>query len=182
MLHSLQVLLAPAVAERATLVVNHVLNGEPVATVRLRAHAGRRVRVLLDAWPSLLPPPPVLAWQITPAGLLEWSGADAVGAPAPELLLRVDAANPALLLARGLVGEAPSVQIDGDAQLAADVSWTMQNVRWDAEADLERVFGPVVARQLHQVGSAVAAGLRKALQLAAAGAAGIGERLRPRTP
>ena len=70
----------------------------------------------------------------------------------PTWRCSVDAANPALLLARMLGGEPPPVQIDGDAQLAGDVNWLLQNLRWDVAADLERLFGPVVAQQLHQVG------------------------------
>ena len=39
MLHSLNALLAPALAERLTLLLNHVLSSEAVATERLRVHA-----------------------------------------------------------------------------------------------------------------------------------------------
>ncbi len=176
MLHSLQALLAPAIAERLTLVINHVLGGESAATARLRPHAGRSLVLTLTGWPSLLPAPPPLAWLITPAGLLEWCGSE--GAATQDLAVQIDASNPALLLARMLAGETPAVQIDGDAQLAADVNWLLQNLRWDVAADLERLFGPVVAQQLHRIGSAVAGGLRTALK----GAATLGERLRPRGP
>ncbi len=178
MLHSLQALIAPAVAERLTLVINHVLAGETVATDRLRPHAGRTMAMTLAGWPSLLPAPPRLAWRITPAGLLEWCGADAEADAVRDLAVRIDASNPAALLARTLVGETPAVQIDGDAQMAGDVNWLLQNLRWDVAADLERLFGPVVAQQLHRIGSAVAGGLRAALK----GAAALGERLRPRGP
>ena len=176
MLHSLQALLAPALAERLTLVINHVLSGEPAATERLRPHAGRSVSLTLEQWPSLLPAPPALAWRVTPAGLLEWCGAD--GVAAPDLSLRVDASNPALTVARALGGVQPSVQIDGDAQLAGDVNWLLQNLRWDVAADLERLFGPVVAQQLHRLGSALAGGVRAAIKAAA----DLAERLRPRRP
>jgi ubiquinone biosynthesis accessory factor UbiJ len=43
-------------------------------------------------------------------------------------------------------------------------------------ADLERLFGPVVAQQLGTLGRALAGGLRTAVQ----GASALGERLRPR--
>ena len=154
-------MLAPAVLERMTLVLNHVLGSETVATDRLRPHAGRTLALQLTGWPSLLPRPPALAWRVTPAGLLEWCGS-AQGAPS-DLSVNLDAANPALLLARMVGGEAPAVQIDGDAQLAGDVSWLITNLRWDVAADLERLFGPVVAQQLHRLGSALAGALRGAL-------------------
>lgn len=181
MLHTLSNLLAPAVAERLTLVFNHVLGSESVAMERLRPHAGRRLELQLAGWPSLLPAPPPLGWRITPAGLLEWSPPDAPGqdpAALPELSLVLEASNPALLMGRLLAGEPPPVQIDGDAQLAGDVNWLVQNLRWDVVADLERLFGPVVAQQLGNLGRALGGGLRAAVQ----GAAALGERLRPRPP
>lgn len=176
MLHSLQTLLAPALAERLTLVINHVLSGEAVATERLRPHAGRTMSLALNDWPRLLPSPPALAWRVTPAGLLEWCGLE--GAPEPDLAVQLDAGNPALVMARALGGTPPPVQIDGDAQLAGDVNWLLLNLRWDVEADLERLFGPVVAHQLYKLGSAVAAALRMALKTAAQ----LGERLRSHAP
>lgn len=176
MLHSLQGLLAPALAERLTLVINHVIGSETAATERLRPHAGRTLALALNGWPRLLPAPPALAWRVTPAGLLEWCGLQ--GVAVPDLAVQVDAGNPALLVAHALAGTPPQVQIDGDAQLAGDVNWLLLNLRWDVAADLERLFGPVVAQQVHKLGSAVAAALRLALKAAAE----LGERLRPRGP
>ena len=170
MLHALNDLFAPAVMGRTTLVVNHVLASEPVATERLRAHAGRRIESQPQASPALLPPLPRLAFRVTPAGLLEWD-ADGLGEPA-DLAVRFDASNPALLAARALSGETPSVDIDGDAQLAADVNWLLQNLRWDIEADLERVLGPAVAHQLFRLGG----GLARAVRAAAQAAAGLAAR------
>ena len=91
--------------------------------------------------------------------------------------VQIDASNPALLAARALAGEPAAVQIEGDAQLASDVNWLIQNLRWDMAADLERFFGPLVAQQLAQLGRSAASGLRAAL----AGAARLAERLRPRS-
>jgi ubiquinone biosynthesis protein UbiJ len=162
MLDTLSNLLAPPVLERLTLVLNHVLRSEPVALARLAPHAGRELAMEFTGWPPLLPPPPALRWRVTPAGMLEWGGLGA-GAAAPELRITVDARNPAALLARALTGERPSVQVDGDAAFAADIGWLLQNLRWDVAGDLERFFGPVVAQQLHQVGRALARGLRAAI-------------------
>lgn len=166
MFHTLQALLAPAVLERLTLVMNHVLGSEAVATDRLRPHAGRTLDLRLTGWPALLPPPPPLAWRVTPAGLLEWCGAE--GTDAADLRVSVAAANPALLFSRMLAGEPPAVQVEGDAQLAADVNWLIKNLRWDIIADLDRLFGPLIAQQLQRLGSALARALRSALQGAGA--------------
>ena len=161
MFNTLAGLLTPALVERLTLLVNHVLSAEPVATEKLRPHAARVIELRVTAWPSLLPTPPALAWRITPAGLLEACGTDT--APVPDLTVLLDAANPAALLARLAAGETPPVQVQGDAALAGDINWLTQNLRWDVAADLERVFGPTVAQPLHQAGKALAKGLRAAV-------------------
>ncbi|GMV47602.1 MAG: hypothetical protein AMXMBFR66_30000 [Pseudomonadota bacterium] len=175
MLHSLTAMLAPPVLERLTLVLNHVLGSEAVATERLQPHAGRTLVLRLDGWPALLPPVPPLAWCVTPAGLLEWSGLAPDDSAA--LQVHVDASNPALLFARVLLGERPEVRIEGDAVLAADIGWLLANLRWDVAADLERLFGRAVAQQLHQAGRALAGALRSAL--AAVGP--LAERYGPRS-
>lgn len=160
MVHALHQLVAPAVMERLTLAVNHVLGGETVAVERLKAHAGRRVRVHLEHWPGLLPALPPLAYAVTPAGLLEWGGLDApIDA---DLHVRVDASNPARLFARALAGETPALQIDGDAALATDIHWLVDNLRWDIAADLEPLIGPAAAHEVVRLGSALARGLRTA--------------------
>lgn len=162
MLHTLPQMLAPAVMERVTLLLNQVLGAEPVACERLRPHAGKTLRIDAPGWPALLPPPPPLAWRITPAGLLEWCGPDT--GVLPELRLEVSAAQPAQLLARLAAGQRPEVSISGDAQLAGDVDWLLQNLRWDAAGDLERVFPAPVAQALHAAGQALARGLAAAVQ------------------
>lgn len=164
MIDKLNALLAPALMERLTLVVNHVLSGEPAAVARLMPHQGRLLRLVLQNWPRLLPAPPALAFRITPAGLVEWA-ADDSGA---DLLVRVDAGNPAALGLRLLAGEPPAFEIEGDAQLATDVDWLLKNLRWDVAADLERLFGPAAAHELHRLGSWFAKGLRAAIERATA--------------
>ncbi len=174
MLHTLQTMLAPAVVERLTLLVNHVIGSEAVATERLRGQAGKRIELQLTAWPALLPKPPALAWRITPAGLLEWCGVDPE--PGADLLVRLDAGNPAALAARLLAGQTPPLQVEGDAQLAGNINWLAENLRWDITADLERFFGPVVAQQMQVFGSALSKALGKAYQTAS----GLSERWRQR--
>ena len=158
MFHSLTATLNHAVMERATLWLNHVLGGEPVATQRLRPHAGRSIRVRFEGWPALLPPLPPAAFRITPAGLLEWCAEEPIDA---ELSVGVDASNPALALAQALTGERPRVEVSGDAAFAADLSWLVDNLRWDYEDDLARVVGPAPARELARLASGMAAGLRE---------------------
>lgn len=158
-LQNLQALAAPAVMERLTLLANHLLASEAAAMERLKPHAGRSLAVVWRNLPSLLPPPPPMAWVVTPAGLLEWRGGDA---PA-ELTLGIDGGQPLHLLAQALGAMPPQAEIAGDAAFAADVGWLMQNLRWDAAADLERLFPGAVAQGLTQAGGALIALLRAGL-------------------
>ncbi len=145
--------------------MNHLLAAEPAAMQRLLPHSGKTLRVELTNWPSLLPLPPVVVFCVTPAGLLEQgSDADADGAGEAHLQLRIAAPNPALLMLRLAAGERPAVEVQGDAQFAADVNWLAENLRWDLEGDLARVIGPLPARQVAALGSALAAGLRRWVQ------------------
>ena len=162
MLHSLQALASTAVIERAILLANHLIASEPVAAQRLREHAGRTVLLQLDGWPSLLPALPPLALRITAAGLLEWCGDDVP--EAPDLRVSVDASNPALVLVRTLAGDKPRIEVAGDAQLATDVNWLFDNLRWDFEDDLARLVGDAPARELSRFGRSVAGAMREAVR------------------
>lgn len=169
MLQNLHRMLAPPVMERLTLLLNHVLGSEEVGSARLLPHAGKTLQIEAAGWPALLPPLPLLAWQVTPAGLLEWcGGADAgvdAGPPlAPQLQLRVAADNPVLLAARMAAGEMPALEIAGDAAFAADANWLLQNLRWDLAADLERVLPLPLAAALTRAGAGFAGALAAAVQ------------------
>ncbi len=178
---ALSQLVLPAATARFVLLANHVLSAAPVAPERLKAHAGRVLRVEVEGWTIPLPPPPPLALRITPAGLFESldegaltgasTGAETSAAATPEadLRLRVDASEPFAAARRLVSGELPTVRIEGDVGLAADVNWVLANVRWDIAADLERVFGPAVADGLSRVGDTAGAALRAVAQ----GAAGV---------
>jgi ubiquinone biosynthesis protein UbiJ len=135
----------PAVRNRTVLFANHVLTGCPPAVERLRAHAGKTVRVDVGGWPGLIPVPPPLSLRITPAGLFEAVEPAEEAGLVPDLQVRLDAADPARTAASVFKGGLPPMSIDGDGALAADVSWIAQNVRWDPAADAERFFGPTVA-------------------------------------
>jgi len=48
------------------------------------------------------------------------------------------------------------VRIEGDVQLAAEINWMADHLRWDVEEDLARVIGDVPAHTLARVGRSVA--------------------------
>jgi ubiquinone biosynthesis protein UbiJ len=44
-------------------------------------------------------------------------------------------------------GDKPTMQVQGDVMLAADINWLVDHVRWDIEEDLSRVLGDAMAHQ-----------------------------------
>ena len=162
MFYALQTLAGTAVVERATLLINHVLASEAVATERLRGHAGRCIRLQFIGWPALLPALPSIVFRITPAGLLERYRDEPPGDAA--LQVEIDASNPALMALLALAGERAHIRVAGDAALASDVNWLFDNLRWDLVDDLEKLLGPLAAQQLGTLGGAIAAAVKRAAQ------------------
>ena len=145
-----------------------MLASEPVATERLCAHSGRSLQLQLDSWPALLPALPELLFRVTPAGLLEWCGGESCPDPdpAPDLRLRLDASNPALAMAQWAAGQRPRVDVQGDARFATDLSWLMDNLRWDVQDDLARLVGQAPAFEIARLAKLLAGGLGEALRAA----------------
>lgn len=139
------------VQQRLVLLLNHVLVQEPEAQSRLMRQKGRVVQV---RWGAM-----TLELLITPAGLTDRADPQAK----PDLLLSL-ADTPAWTLAHTLMqGERPPVQIEGDVQLAAEIAWLADNLRWDLEEDLSRVLGDVPAHALADAGRRLFAALRELL-------------------
>lgn len=140
--------LAEEAQHRLVLFLNHVLMQEPEAQTRLMRQKGRRVRL---QWRQFH-----LQLAATPAGLLE-------RAPdgEPDLRLTLTDSSPLALAQAMLSGEKPAVRIDGEVQLAAEVNWLVDHVRWDAEEDLARLIGDAPAHQLAQAARGAALALRQ---------------------
>ena len=107
----------------------------PVATERLRpARRAHAWRWRSTAGQSLLPPPPPLAWRVTPAGLLEWCGHRRPRTwPTSALCIwthrQPRAAGDAARCRRHAAGRCRS---KATRMFAGDVNWLVQNLRWDA--------------------------------------------------
>ena len=128
---------------KLVLLLNHVLMQEPQATDRVRRQQGKAVRLVWGQFELTL--------QATPAGLLERPPFPLPAGQVPtrvDLTVSVTQAALAALLGTVARGEKPAVTIDGDVQLAAEVAWLADNVRWDVEEDLSRVLGVAAAHTL----------------------------------
>jgi len=132
---------------RLVLLLNHVLQQEPEAQARLKRQTGRLVEAHWRHFSVRL--------VATPAGLLDLGPAT----QAPDLTLTLTENSPFSLAQAAVRGEKPPVRIAGDVQLAAEVQWLVDHVRWDIEEDLARVFGDAPAHAiggvLRRMGEAV---------------------------
>jgi ubiquinone biosynthesis protein UbiJ len=144
---------------RLVLFLNHVLASEPEATQRLARQKGQRI--VLD-WQNMQ-----LKLQPTPAGLLERGDFEAF-----DLRLSVTDSSPLDVLAALARGDKPRVRIEGDVQLAAEINWLIDNVRWDAEEDLARLVGDAPAHALAQWGRQALVALKGFVASKAPAAAG----------
>ena len=152
------------VQHRVVLLLNHVLMQEPEATTRLARQKGR---VVLLQWRSIHLP--LIA---TPAGLLDLATAN----DHPDLTLTITEESPFQLVQSALRGDKPNVRIAGDVQLAAEVNWLFDHVRWDIEEDLSRIVGDPVAHTMGQVARGVGQALRRFVAPRGAGAGGGADR------
>ena len=137
------------VHQRAVLFINHVLMQEPEAMERMRRQKGR---VALVQWRAYS-----MALLVTPAGLFNV----APEGVSPDLRLEVTELSPLALAQSALRGDKPAIRIEGDVQLAAEINWLVDHVRWDVEEDLARLMGDAPAHQVAQVARRAAQALRQ---------------------
>lgn len=145
----------PHPGERA---VNHVLRASPMALERLRPHAGRTV-----------------AFHVGPFGMaltVQTTGEVAAAAAAAprDLDVRI---SPFLLprLAAGEEAAFREIEMQGDAELAQEVSFLARNLSWDVEEDLSRVVGDIAAHRVVGAARGLARWSRDAALRMAQGAA-----------
>ena len=137
--------------QRLVLFLNHVLQQEPPAQDRLLRQKGRVVHVRWGVF--------AIDLIVTPAGLVDRAPAGAKH----DLLLSVATESPLAIMQSVMAGKPPPVKIEGDVQLAAEVGWLAENLRWDAEEDLSRVIGDVPAHALAEIGRRLLGGLKQFL-------------------
>ncbi len=132
------------VHRRIVLLLNHVLQQESQAMERLVRQKGR---VVLSQWRDFS-----FKVVVTPAGLLDVATPEAVA----DLTLTMTDDSPFAIAQAVMQGAKPAVRIEGDVQLAAEINWLADNVRWDVEEDLARIMGDAPAHMLMQSARTVA--------------------------
>jgi ubiquinone biosynthesis accessory factor UbiJ len=137
--------------QRLVLFLNHVLMQEKAAQDRLLRQKGRVVHVNIGLF--------AIDLVVTPAGLVD----RAVPGAKADLELSVPVDSPLTVLQSVMAGKAPPVKIEGDVQLAAEIGWLADNLRWDAEEDLSRLIGDAPAHAIAEAGRRLFAGLKQFL-------------------
>ncbi|MBO9679181.1 MAG: hypothetical protein J7556_13140 [Acidovorax sp.] len=137
------------VQQRLVLFLNHVLMQEREAMDRLVRQRGRVARVQWRIYS--------MALQVTPAGLFNLAPEGAE----PDLRLDVTETSPFALAQTALRGDKPAIRIEGDVQLAAEINWLVDHVRWEVEEDLARVVGDAPAHAIAQVARRAAQAVRQ---------------------
>lgn len=115
--------------------VNHVLKSAPLALERLRKHAGRTAAFHVG--------PVTLAFTVQTTGEV----ANAVSGAARDLEVRI---SPFLLprLAANEEAAFREIEMEGDMELAHEISFIARHLTWDVEEDLARVIGDIAAHRV----------------------------------
>jgi ubiquinone biosynthesis protein UbiJ len=137
--------------QRLVLFLNHVLMQEKQAQDRLLRQKGRVVHLQWGLFSIDL--------VVTPAGLVDRASPSAK----PDLSLAVATESPLVALQSVMAGKPPPVKIEGDVQLAAELGWLAENLRWDAEEDLSRLIGDAPAHTVADIGRKLFEGLKQFL-------------------
>ena len=119
----------------ATRALNHVLRSAPAALERLRVHAGRTVAFHVG--------PATLAFTVQTTGEVT----AALPGSARDLEVRI---SPFLLprLAAGEEAAFREIEMQGDMELAQEISFLFRHLTWDFEEDLAQVVGDIPAHRL----------------------------------
>lgn len=115
--------------------VNHLLTQEAWARADLQSHAGKVACLTTDLLAIQL--------QVAPDGLLQGS----TNNKSPDVTIRIKMADLPLIM------QAPErafayVKLEGDADFAHTISHLGQNLRWEAEHDLQQWFGDIAATRI----------------------------------
>ena len=116
--------------------INHLLAPASWARDRLAPHTGRRALLRVE--------PFELSFMVQPDGFL--AATDTVEAPDVTLSIPMSAIPD---FADGDSGKAMNaVRIEGNAEFADALGFVFRHLRWDAEEDLSRVTGDILAHRI----------------------------------
>ncbi|WP_402720051.1 SCP2 domain-containing protein [Janthinobacterium rivuli] len=119
--------------------INHLLAQEPWARQQLAVHAGKLACIDTGAV--------ALRLRVDSAGMLEAAPGPAPADMPANVTIRVKLSDVPLIL-QNRERAFSYVKIEGDAEFANAISQLSKGLRWEAEHDLEKVVGPMLATRL----------------------------------
>jgi ubiquinone biosynthesis protein UbiJ len=144
----------PMISSPFILFVNHLLAQEPWAVARLQKHAGKTACIDVELFQ--------LRVKIGADGLLQ--AAQKIEETSPDdVILRIKPAD-LPLIAQNRERAVSYVKIEGDADFANTLSQLSQDLRWEAEEDLSKLFGDVAAVRMVGTGSSIFENAKRAHQ------------------
>lgn len=129
----------------AAVLLNSLLDAEPWAKARLAPFAGETVQFSF-------PPVPALRLAIGEGGHVAPGGSE----PTLTLSLREGAFAAVIAPAPGEDRLLQAIDISGNARLASEILMLARHLRWDAEEDLSRLVGDVLAHRIAGATRAIA--------------------------
>jgi ubiquinone biosynthesis protein UbiJ len=119
--------------------INHLLAQEPWARQQLALHAGKLACIDTGAV--------ALRMRVDSTGMLEAAPRTGPADVPANVTIRVKLSDVPLIL-QNRERAFSYVKIEGDAEFANAISQLSKGLRWDAEHDLEKVVGPILATRL----------------------------------
>jgi ubiquinone biosynthesis protein UbiJ len=119
--------------------INHLLAQEPWARQQLAVHAGKLACIDTGAV--------ALRLRVDSAGMLEAAPGTAPADMPANVTIRVKLSDVPLIL-QNRERAFSYVKIEGDAEFANAISQLSKGLRWEAEHDLEKLVGPMLATRL----------------------------------
>jgi len=135
----------PMISTPFILFVNHLLAQEPWAAARLQKHAGKTACIDIEILQ--------LRVKVGADGLL-LAAEDPSETNSDQVILKIKPAD-LPLIAQNRERAVSYVKIEGDADFANTLSQLSQDLRWEAEEDLSKLFGDVAAVRMVATGKSL---------------------------
>ena len=142
-------MISPLLCMPLVVSLNHLLEQEAWAREQLQAHSAKTASLATEVLEIQI--------QVTPDGMLQTPSNQAV----PDVVIRARMADLPLIM-QNRERAFSYIKLEGDADFAQTISYLGQNLRWEAEHDLQQWVGAIAA-------SRMVAGAKAALDAARTG-------------
>lgn len=118
-------------------VINHVLKQNDWVPSFLKAHSNKSILILIG--------PMTFSFKVNDKAMLEL--VDEVEGHYTKIIFSLDAFFKLIIKK-----EKNNIKVEGDLDFANDFSKVLEQIEWDAESDLAKIFGDVVGYEIYKAG------------------------------